>query len=236
MKWIFDSAGVRFWKGEVVLYRLISSAKSRVSLIPVLLAVLMLISSVQGEEKGETILRKTAEKLESIDQLCADYVQTFNWKLAQETHTISGSICIRNGVQFRIETPDQLIITDGTTLWTVSHNNEQVIIDVSENNTSDNPFLKSFLRNIMESYNVQLIDEQNNQWQLLLTALSQDEFQREIQLWIDKKSRLMTRIVQVDINENTAIYELTRIDTDTELKDEVFQARIPQGYEVIDMR
>ncbi|MBN1540811.1 outer membrane lipoprotein carrier protein LolA [candidate division KSB1 bacterium] len=201
-----------------------------------LIVLFAFTTALHADDKADKILQTASNKLESVKQLCADYVQTFNWQLAQETHTTVGKIYIRDGVSFRIETPEQLIITDGKTLWTVSHANEQVIVDAAENNTRDNPFLRGFIRNTLVAYDAKLVGEEEGAWYLLLTARSEDEFQREIHLWIDRKTDLIRKVTQVDINGNTVTYELTQIDTRVELNNDHFRGEVPEGYEVIDMR
>jgi outer membrane lipoprotein-sorting protein len=208
----------------------------RTAVLGCLILAFSFVQPLHADEKGEKIVQKASKKIESIKQMCADYVQTFYWQLADETNAVGGTVCVRNGVSFRIENRDQQIITDGKTLWTISHVNEQVIIDHAENSTSDNPFLYRYLRDMIKVYEAKLVSEDANQYYLQLTARSEDEFQREVQLYIDKKTDLLKKAVQVDINGNTVTYELTNVNLGVELDNSVFQANYPASYEVIDMR
>jgi chaperone LolA len=187
-------------------------------------------------QDAEEILERVQDRLESINAICADYEQTFHWELAGETNVVSGTVCVKEGIQFRIENPDQIIVTDGNTLWTLSHTNRQVVIDQTENNTPENPFLTSFLEKYNRQYNSKRMGETDDTITVLLTARTEDVFQRKIELTIEKSSSLITRVVQTDVNDNQSIYELKNIDTDPDLTAAAFTLDIPEGYKVSDMR
>ena len=192
-------------------------------------------SGVQAES-ADKLLREVAGHYQSIDDVCADFTQTFFWLLADESDLVRGRVCVKGGTRFRIETPDQIIVNDGTAIWTLSRPNEQVVIDHAEKSEKDNPFLKSFIRNYLENYTAELLSEQGGQAVLHLKAISPDQFQREITLSIDTDSKFISKIVQMDINGNEIIYELSNIDTDVKLDASTWQLQIPAGYDRIDMR
>ncbi|MBN2356728.1 outer membrane lipoprotein carrier protein LolA [candidate division KSB1 bacterium] len=198
-----------------------------------------LVSAGVGQDADE-ILKKIQKTYLDMKAVCADFEQTFYWKLADETQTFTGKVCTRNGEQFRIETEDQIIITDGKAIWTLSHINKQVLIDDAAESTEDNPFLKSFMQNYIDHYQAKLVQEtkigETPHYLLELEAKSEDEFARLIKVWVDKKTYLMTKIVQTDINENTSTYEVNDVDTNAKLTDASFQLTPPSGYEVVDMR
>lgn len=197
------------------------------------------ISMTQAQDANQ-ILSQIQKKYNAINSVCADFKQTFHWQLADETQIFTGSVCTRNGVQFRIESADQIIVTDGKTIWTQSASNKQVLIDDAAESDEDNPFLKSFMQNYIDNYNAKLAGEETIDgkpyWQLLLQAKSEDEFARTIEVWVDKTTYYMIKIVQTDINDNVSTYEVSRIDLGAKLNDASFKLIPPSGYEVVDMR
>ncbi|HOC25604.1 MAG TPA: outer membrane lipoprotein carrier protein LolA [bacterium] len=204
-----------------------------------LLIIFGLAASLSAQEAAD-LLGKIQKRYEAMKSVCADFTQTFNWELAGERQVFEGKICTRNGVQFRIETGDQLIVTDGKTVWTMPHGNKQVIIDDASENGDTNPFLKSFLKNYIDNYRSELLGTENLAGapchHIRLKANSADEFTQEVEIWADQKSLLMNKIKQTDMNGNTSTYEVRGIDLNARLTDATFRPEIPAGYEVVDMR
>ncbi|HPI73918.1 MAG TPA: outer membrane lipoprotein carrier protein LolA [bacterium] len=191
-------------------------------------------------QNAEAILAKVKQKYQSLKQVCAEFEQTFHWKMAGETQVTRGSLCTQNGVQFRIELQDQTIVTDGVTLWTLSQANRQVMIDHAANGKENNPFLSTFIEKYFKSYRAVLAGEETVQgtphYHLLLTALSEDEFERTLDLWVNKSTLIMSRIKLVDVNGNDSIYEVTSLNLKPALNDQDFVLTVPEGFETVDLR
>ncbi len=204
------------------------------------LVMLLGLTTAVFAQDASDLLGKIQKRYESMKNVCAEFTQTFSWKMAGENQLFEGTICTRNGVQFRIETGDQLIVTDGKTVWTMPHSNKQVIIDDASENGDTNPFLKSFLKNYIDNYRSELLGTENLAGapchHIRLKANSADEFTREVEIWADQKSLLMNKIKQTDMNGNTSTYEVRGIDLNARLTDATFRPEIPAGYEVVDMR
>jgi len=206
-----------------------------------LTALLVLgMAVIAAAQTASDLLGKIQKKYESMKNVCADYTQTFHWELANETQVFTGRLCTHNGVQFKIENNDQTIITDGKTIWTMPHGNNQVIIDDASKNAGDNPFLKSFLQNYVDNYRSELLAPETiagaPHYHIRLTARSEDEFNREVEIWADQKSLMMNRIKQTDQDGNSSVYEIKNVDLNANLSDATFKPVIPEGYEIVDMR
>ncbi|MBN1996283.1 outer membrane lipoprotein carrier protein LolA [candidate division KSB1 bacterium] len=208
--------------------------------IKALLSILILVGNIAvtaADKKAEKILNDVKEQYEQHNQLCADYEQTFIWKLAGETQTVEGRICIKNQKKFFIETPTQTIIVNGETVWTVNKVNKQVIIDRASEQNNDNPFLKNFIDGFIRDYDVELNEKGDREnVGLTLTAKTEDQFIREIQLLVTEKTNLLSRIDQTDVNGNRTIYDVKNIDTGLQLSDDQFVFHETEGYEIVDMR
>jgi len=200
----------------------------------------LLFSATLHAQTASAVLARVKQKYEALDRVCADFTQTFYWKMAGETQVTKGSLCTKNGVMFRIELQDQTIVTDGVTLWTLSKSNQQVMIDHAASGKESNPFLKSFIEKYFKNYKAELLAEEAVQnaphFHLLLTALSEDEFERKLELWINKSTWIMSRVKQTDANSNDSIYEVTSLKLDAVLSDQDFKLVVPDGYETVDMR
>jgi outer membrane lipoprotein-sorting protein len=204
-----------------------------------LLLVFVMTTAAAAQDAGD-LLNRIQKKYESMKNVCADFTQTFRWELAAETQVYEGTVCTRNGVQFKVETGDQVIITDGKTIWTMPRGNKQVIIDDAAENSEDNPFLSSFLQNFITNYRNEMLPAESiagtPHQHIRLTAKNEDEFTKEVEIWVDQKTMLMSKIKQTDINNNSSTYEVRDIDLNAKLTDASFKAAIPADYEVVDLR
>ncbi|HNW58479.1 MAG TPA: outer membrane lipoprotein carrier protein LolA [bacterium] len=202
--------------------------------------LILAMSTFAAAQTAGDVLGRIQKKYEGMKNVCADYSQTFHWELANETQVFEGHLCTRNGVQFKIENNDQTIITDGKTIWTMPHGNNQVIIDDASESDGDNPFLKSFLQNYIDNYKSELLPPETIagavHYHIRLTARSEDEFNKEVEIWADQKSLLMNRIKQTDQDGNSSTYEVRDVDLNANLSDASFKPVIPEGYEIVDMR
>ncbi len=205
-----------------------------------LLSLFVLVSSAAWAQNAGDILNRVQKKYASLNNVCATFTQTFEWKLANETQVFEGQVCTRNGVQFRVENSDQTIITDGKTIWTMPRNARQVIIDDAAESPEDNPFLKTFMQNYVDNYKPEYLGEVPLGGQphdhLRLTARSEDVFAKEIEIWVEKKSLLMTKIRQIDVNDNVSTYEISKVDVNAKLTEASFRPDISPDYEVVDLR
>ncbi len=195
-------------------------------------------SHVFAQDAGD-VIKQVQKKYESLQSLCAEFTQTFSWKLTDEVQVVKGRICVKDGVKFDIDTKDQRIISDGKTIWTINKVNKQVIVDHASNKTEDNPFLKDFLNKFVKNYSSRIIQndmDKSGQIHLSLTSKSENEFIRGVELWINQETDLISKIKQIDINGNSTIYQVNNIDTKVKLSSNNFKFSLPQGYELIDLR
>jgi len=200
--------------------------------------VFLLAVSVYADGKAEKLLNEVEKVYEQMENVCADFTQTFYWKLTDERQNVSGRICAKGGDRFKIETAEQLIVTDGKTLWTKNKANNQVIIDHAENAASENPFIKDFIGAYLRDYNAESDEAQSSEGMpcVLLTAKTEDQFVRRIRLWIDEKSKMILKIEQLDVNENITTFELENIDRNAQLVNKDFTFKPAADDNIVDMR
>ena len=203
-----------------------------------ILCVLTLAAGLSADAKTDQLLADVQKKYDTLKSVCADFTQTFYWKLTGETQVIKGKICVREGDQFKIDTPDQFIVTNGTTLWTLNKVNNQVVIDRPENSSGDNPFIKNFLAKYLTEYSSQpeTTAAEPGMTCVRLTSKTGEHFIPQLRLWIDEKSQLIYKVEQMDVNDNTTVFQIENIDTAAQLTPRDFTFTVPDGADVIDMR
>jgi outer membrane lipoprotein-sorting protein len=205
-----------------------------------LFALAFLIFSIQShsqDAEADKILQRIKKEYDALNSICVQYTQTFTWNLAGETQTVDGTLCMKDKAKFSIDSPSQTILTDGKAVWTVNKVTHQVIVDQATENREDNPFLKEFIDRFSRDYDAKMKDPADPVYHgLTLTARTDDLFVREIDLCVDKKTFLLVKVKQVDINTNYTLYKVNSIDTQAVLHDQDFVFSLPEGYEIIDLR
>ncbi len=189
-----------------------------------------------ADESADDILKRVKEIYQKNTNICADFTQKFIWKLTEEEHSLSGTICVQKGVKFKIETPDNVIVNDGEALWTLNRANNQVIVNNGSQDSEGAPFLKQFIDKFIRDYNAELEAGEKEFYLLNLTAKSEDEFISKVQLKVDKKTYFLRNVIQYDANENTTDYKVDNIRTDVSLTADDFKIKDIEQYEVVDLR
>lgn len=192
-----------------------------------------------AKKSGKEIINKVRDKYEELTSLKAEFTQTFFWELAGETQVVRGTLYVKGNNNYRIETDDQLIVTDGTTVWTFSKKDEQVIINLADK-SADSPLPKDLLFQYSKDYKARFIaDEEvdgHKTYAVALVPKEEEAFVKTMKIWVDKSDWVTRKIEQVDINDNINTYEIRNIEENIELAAALFKFEIPETAEVVDLR
>lgn len=192
-----------------------------------------------NSKRAKEIIKKVQKKYKELKSLTADFEQEFVWELAGETQTIKGVLFLSAGNNYRIKTDTQTIVTDGTTVWTYSEPDNQVIIDLMDK-SEENSLPKDLLFQYSEEYRPQFIGEEklDGRKVYVLSLLPKDEeaFIKTMKIWVDASSWLTVKIEQIDINDNINTYTVTNIKENIDLDSSLFSFKIPKDSEVVDLR
>lgn len=199
------------------------------------LVVLCCFLNSSFAQNAKDILKNVQKKYNSYESVCSEFRQTFIWELANETQIVTGSICVKNGKQFRIETKDQDIISDGLTIWTVNKLNKQIIVNGAGDKKNDNPFLHDFIKKYIDNYSAEKNETIDKGFSLTLKSQSEDEFYPLIYLMINPNFTIK-QIQQIDINNNSTTFEILSINEKVILTPEQFRVQNIEEYELIDLR
>ncbi len=213
--------------------------KSLLSL-SILIAFLFFLHNVStAQEKAEDIVNKIRQTYEKLESLKGEFEQEFTWALAGETQVLNGTLYLKKGDRYRVETPNQMIITDGKTVWTYSLDKNQVFVDNLEK-SKDNPLPRDLIIKYTHEFKPKLLRSEKlgaiDCYVLALTPRDENSFIRSVTVWIDKSTWLAARIEQVDINDNKTAYVLKNAQRNVALADALFTLKIPAEAEVVDMR
>ncbi len=186
------------------------------------------------------IIKKVQNTYDDMDNLTATFRQVEAFKLTGSLSETRGKIYVKNGVKYRFESEDQVIVTDGKTVWTFNSLSNQLIIDnVRKNSGALLP--RDLLFKYPKKYYATLLkSEQQNKRTVYLIRLDPKEdthgFFSNIKIWVEKGSWHIRKIQTTDLNGNSTTFEISAMDTKSKLSDDLFKYQAASDAEVIDMR
>ncbi len=188
----------------------------------------------------DKLIKKFQKKYQSVNALKVDFKQISEFKLTGIKNEIFGTLYMTKDDKFRLETEDQVIVSDGKTFWRYNKLDNQVLIDYAKKSQQD-VFLNNFLFHISDLYYSQIVQEyKENNHKIFVVKLtprnSDDSFFQYIKVWIQDKSWLLQKVMYVDYNDNESIYEIEKLEINPPIDDKIFSFQIPQGVEVVDLR
>ena len=205
-----------------------------------IIALLSIFVSLTIAQDVTDIIDEVQDLYEEIEYFSADFIQKEQFKITGSENETSGKIYIKNGTEYRLETEDQTVVTDGKVVWSYSHHNNQVIIDnVKEGDASTLP--RDMLFKYPKNYFSTLLKEENigdSKYYVLKMTPKEDVhgYIKSLKIWVNKESYLINKMEYDDLNDNTSLFLIKKMDTKSELPDSLFMFNPPTQSEIIDMR
>ncbi len=205
---------------------------------PLSLLIIFLFCSVAFAITSEKLALKVEEKYRSIKGLSMNFTKTLKSEIFETQKKSKGKMYLKNPDKFRIETKDEVIVTDGKFLWNYSEQNEQVIksrLDRSKNIFKPNQYLSNFRK----EYKVKLTGEEKIDktkcYKLVLAPKKKDSFITKTIIWINKKSLLAKKLEYWDSNDNQITLVFDKIKINKGIKNSKFVFKTPEGVEELDL-
>jgi chaperone LolA len=205
----------------------------------VLLHILLSLFLIQSGS-AEKIVSKLQDKYEDLTYLSAEFIQVESFKLTGSENRTTGKIFVKNGVKYRLETEDQVIVTDGKSVWTYSRLNNQVLIDrVKEGDGSLLP--RDLLFRYPRDYFATLLQEEKiGEKEYYVLKLDPREgvhgYVKTMKVWVSQDSYLISKIEYTDFNDNISSFEVRKVDIETEIPESTFTFKIDDTMDVVDLR
>jgi outer membrane lipoprotein carrier protein len=194
------------------------------------------LSSTLFASEEDKILAEIENNLKAIKTMKVDFEQEVSSGVFATIDKSSGKIYMTSGDRFRVETDEQVIVSDSVLLWIYSIENKQVRID-SVHKIDELVRPSEYLFNFKEGYNADLLEERKcdfgDCYQVLLKASSEDEFIKEMKLYIDAETSLTQRAEYKDINGNLVTIRFKKYKIDKKIPPEIFNFKTPKGVEEI---
>lgn len=185
------------------------------------------------------VLKKLQKRYDGIVDARVEFFQSTKFSLSRAQQTSRGTVYMKKGPKYRVETEQQTFVTDGKTVWSYSPVTNQVLIDhYTETPRSFSP--EKLLLRAPADYSATLLRKERvndgMSYVLKLVPKSDDSFIQSLKLWVDEKSWLIRKVELVDQNEAETTYEVRDIVINSGIDDGKFRFEIPAGVEIVDMR
>lgn len=207
----------------------------------VVFSVIFLSSLLQAQQyTAEYIMDQIRKTYSSVDGASAQFQQTVSLRFGKpgQGQVQRGTVKIKKGNKYRIETQDQLVITDGKTIWVISKLQKQVLIDtIKDYRNSFSP--DKLLLGMPEDFSITDVAQEKDLLKVTLKALSKRSrsyHSTAITAWVRPQTWIVERVIYTDRNQHQYEVTLSQIQLHQQFGDEEFRY-IPEGtMKVIDLR
>jgi chaperone LolA len=201
--------------------------------------LLVLISGFCFAQSGKEIIESLRKKYASIDDAVVKFEQTVKYGVSKFEQSFSGTFYFKKKNKYRIETDQQIVVTDGVTSWLYSKVNNQVIIDkYREDKDISSP--ERFLLSISDEYIPVILRTERNDGKkiyiLKLTPRDENSSIESAKIWVVEGDLQITRVEITDISGTVTTYSVKSIKINSGVEDSIFKFSIPSGVKVVDLR
>jgi chaperone LolA len=203
--------------------------------------VVIIITGLMAGMRSQSLelLDKLQQKYEKMNDAVFTFSQTTYLPLTKVTQRVDGIIRTKKTNKYRIETENELLVTDGETVWRMNKSKKQVLIDSykedPKNISPDHLFLNAHKEYNAVSIGGGRIDGKDISI-LKLTPKSESSTFKSIKLWINIYDLTIQKIETIDFSDARSTYGISKFSMDTGASDSVFIFTPPAGVEVIDLR
>ncbi len=204
-----------------------------------MLVLIIPFSNICVAENAQEMLEKVKKKYDSIKDAELKFSQQVKFELSKREQNVRGTLLIKKQNKYRVETEGHLIVTDGSTVWSYSQQNKQVLIDkfkldegalTPEKILSTGP--KDYYASVLGTEKVGKTETQ----MLKLVPKDDDSMVQTMTLWVDESTWLIMKVEIVDVNGKQTVYTVNTIKVNIGIPDSRFTYQIPSGVEAVDLR
>ncbi len=194
----------------------------------------------QDAGKGKDILNKTSARYKSFSSIKADFKYTLKMQAQNFQEQQKGTLYLKKD-KFKIDLGEQMIMTDGKSVWTYLKSDNEVTVD--KYNPKDMPVNPSdIFTSYDKGFNYAYMGDQvfnGKQVSLVeLTPTNKSESFFKVKLYIDKANYSIHKSEIFEKNGNIYTYEITGLEPNVNMADNFFsfeKSKFP-GVQVVDLR
>lgn len=183
-------------------------------------------------------LEKIRASYSTMTDVSALFTQHVQMKFKRGSQTVSGSVKIKKGNKYRLETEQQTIVSNGVTVWMFTPRTKQVIIDaVKQHRAQFSP--DKFLLGLPKEFTAGSIEKDS--LDIILTLLptstsSMASVMKQMRVWADPQSWIFRTVEVTDKNSTVTTYALSDIRFNKGISDSIFIFDVTEDMKVVDMK
>lgn len=201
------------------------------------------ISTVRAQDTSPTqVLDEVQKKYSSVNDAQAKFSQKVSFKYAKIEQSFTGTVKMKKGNRYRIESQQQTLVTDGKTVWLYTPSTKQVLIDAYKNDPhtfSPDRFLLGLPKNFQATLLSEDAKSVGADYVLKLAPKANSESTKlfkSLKVWVAEKDWSVRKIEYIDLNDTRTVYTLSGLQFDDGVPDDVFHFTPPANTEVVDLR
>jgi len=190
--------------------------------------LLLVLAFLLFQGESDTIIRKLQDKFESIKYLQADFSQGIN-----SENFLSGKFYFLKENNYRLVLPNNIIISDGTSIWNDDTKRNKVVVS----NVDEDPLAFSLSEYIYEyPSKCSITEEKQKDGFLLILTVKDTELNFKLaKLWISN-DYLIQKIVVTDFGGNLFTLQFSNIEIDKSIDKSLFKFIDDGNKKLIDLR
>ena len=196
------------------------------------LIFLLFMPALVYPQSAKDLLVKLQGKYKSVKSFTADFSQSTKAETGKDEFTSSGRIYFKKKDKFKIEFKDQILVTDGATVWNYNRKQNKVIITGFDNGPSVLS-LDKFILEYPNECEASFAGEGDKI--IVLKPKDKDADFREIRITPDE-STILSKVEFTDANGNYFSFRFTNVKLNENLSDKLFKYTVPKGTRTVDLR
>ncbi|MEW6702925.1 MAG: outer membrane lipoprotein chaperone LolA [Bacteroidota bacterium] len=198
---------------------------------------LFLVSSYCFAQSANDVLKRIQNKFNSINNFTANFTQSYYSSSGQNTGRSSGKFFYKRKNKFIVELKNQLIVSDGQTIWNSDKRfNRVVISSIADDPTSFS--LERFVFDYPPLCKNKIIKDETvapGENLIELTPKDQDMEFKTVKIWTSEDG-LISKLEVVDRGGMRYSFQFTDIKINQYLPDTKFAYSPSKGIQIIDLR
>jgi len=187
-----------------------------------------------------SVLKGLKKRYKKIETLQADFREIFEWAMTGEKIQREGNLIVTDDNRFRINTPEQLLVCDGQSVYRHNRERNQIIIEpvnASNNNMLPQRLMLQFADEFKATKTTELAVDGRAGVRLDLISNAPDEVLiSEATVWLTIDDNIVHRLKFDDLNGNTTTYFFSNIQINQPIDITLITFTPPEDAEVFDLR
>jgi outer membrane lipoprotein-sorting protein len=204
-----------------------------------MVALLCASALLASAQTAQEVMEKARKKYEALADVDLKFSQSVRFPASRVEQKITGTLQMKKGNRYRLETDEMTVVTDGTVLWSYSRATGQVIIDnfsPEERGFSPEKILSAAPADVGATLLGRERVGGTSCYILKLIPPGEQSFVRTMKLWIGEADHLTRKALVTDANGKESTYLVTEIHANIGVPDSRFSFTPPEGAEVVDLR